>query len=303
MAAHKKRFTGTHGFTAMDNRLFYLQEQLTPNAFSLIIRLYRMTEGYDGKPKALANAYFQKTCNMSKNTVTKALTELEEMGLIYTKRRARASTLYLINLEKMDDIFQEIRESIISDFDDESQNMGNIDNDESQNMTQCFPKYDLHESQNMGTNKENTKENIIKENTLNDDVKNDVIEFDEFWNAYGKKVDTAKCKSKWLKLTHEQHTEIMANVFDYVAANNDKQYRKNPLTYLNGQCWLDEIVVRQPQQTNYQGNNHANHQSANSQPNHFDQLRAEIAAKYGTSEQPRDIRTVSETFGDDDRYV
>ena len=216
------------------------------------------------------------------------------MGLIYTKRRSRASTLYLINLEKMDDIFQEIRESIISDFDDESQNMGNIDNDESQNMTQCFPKYDLHESQNMGTNKENTKENVIKENTLNDGVKNDVIEFDEFWNAYGKKVDTAKCKSKWLKLTHEQHTEIMANVFDYVAANNDKQYRKNPLTYLNGQCWLDEIVVRQPQQTNYQGNNHANHQSANSQLNHFDQLRAEAAAKYGNT-QPNtgELRTVN----------
>lgn len=307
MATHKKRFTGTHGFTAMDNRLFYLQEQLTPNAFSLIIRLYRMTEGYDGKPKALANAYFQKTCNMSKNTVTKALTELEELGLIYTKRRARASTLYLINLEKMDDIFQEIRESIISDFDnDESQDLGNIENDEndeSQNMTQCFPKYDLHESQNMVTNKENTKENIIKENTLTCDVKNDVIEFDEFWNAYGKKVDTAKCKSKWLKLTHEQHTEIMATVNDYVVANNDKQYRKNPLTYLNGQCWLDEIVARQPQQTNYQGNNNANHQSANSKPNHFDNLRAEIAAKYGTSEQPRDIRTVSEVTGVDDQYV
>ena len=297
MAAHKKRFTGTHGFTAMDNRLFYLQEQLTPNAFSLIIRLYRMTEGYDGKPKALANAYFQKTCNMSKNTVTKALTELEEMGLIYTKRRARASTLYLINLEKMDDIFQEIRESIISDFDDESQNMGNIDNDESQNMTQCFPEYDLHESQNMGANKENTKENIIKENTLNDDVKNDVIEFDEFWNAYGKKVDTAKCKSKWLKLTHEQHTEIMANVFDYVAANSDKQYRKNPLTYLNGQCWLDEIVVRQPQQTNYQGNNHANHQSANSQrkksgaDEYADMLNQQFAERYGQP-QPTE-RTVN----------
>ena len=122
----------------------------------------------------------------------------------------------------------------------------------------------------------------------------DGIEFDDFWNAYGKKVDTAKCKAKWKKLTTEHHKEIMANVFDYVAANSDKQYRKNPLTYLNGQCWLDEIVVRQPQQTNYQGNNHANHQSANSQPNHFDQLRAEARAKYGNT-QPNtgELRTVN----------
>ena len=82
---------------------------------------------------------------------------------------------------------------------------------------------------------------------------NDVIKFDDFWDAYGKKVDTAKCKAKWSKLTHEQHKAIMANVFDYVAANNDKQYRKNPMTYLNGQCWLDEIIERQPQQKQLQG--------------------------------------------------
>lgn len=49
-----------------------------------------------------------------------------------------------------------------------------------------------------------------------------------------------------------------------------------------------------PQQTNYQGNNNANHQSANSQPNHFDQLRAEAAAKYGNT-QPNtgELRTVN----------
>lgn len=38
----------------------------------------------------------------------------------------------------------------------------------------------------------------------------------------------------------------MSNVHAYVAANNVKQYRKNPLTYLNGECWLDEIVTSQP---------------------------------------------------------
>ena len=38
------------------------------------------------------------------------------------------------------------------------------------------------------------------------------------------------------------------------------------------------------------GNNHANNQSANSKPNHFDQLRAEAAAKYGNAST---IRTVN----------
>ena len=254
----------------MDNRLFYLQEQLTPNAFSLIIRLYRMTEGYDGKPKALANAYFQKTCNMSKNTVTKALTELEDAGLIYTKRRARASTLYLINLEKMDDIFQEIRDSIISDFDnDESQYLGNIEDDannESQNMTQCFPKYDLHESQNMGTNKENTKENVIKENTLTCEAEMLV----DLWND--NRPSNAQVKtSVWVKKVKTRLKTFTADEIKQAMLFliNDHWYQSNSQVLIKNVIDSDERCAKvlekssQPHQTNYQGNNHANHQPAN----------------------------------------
>ena len=77
-----------------------------------------------------------------------------------------------------------------------------------------------------------------------------VIAFDEFWEAYDKKIDRAKCLAKWEKLTEQQHQEIMSNVHAYVAANNVKQYRKNPLTYLNGECWLDEIITSQPTRNN-----------------------------------------------------
>lgn len=126
---------------------------------------------------------------------------------------------------------------------------------------------------------------------INTDVKpdintdaNGVIEFDDFWNAYGKKVDTAKCKAKWNKLTTKQHKDIMANVFDYVAANSDKQYRKNPLTYLNGQCWLDEIIERQPQPTNRQVANYADTQPRQSGSRSFDDmLDAQLAAEQGGS--------------------
>ena len=114
--------------------------------------------------------------------------------------------------------------------------------------------------------------------------------FEVFWEAYDKKIDRAKCEKKWKSLTADNIKLILENVGDYVAANNDKQYRKNPLTYLNGKCWLDEIVVRQPQQTNYQGNNNANHQSANSQPKqskaerYKQMLNDQHAAKYGNQQ-------------------
>lgn len=300
MSGKKSKRYFQHGFTAMDNRIFYLQEQLTPNAFGLMVRLYRMTEGYDGKPKALANAYFQKTCNMSKNTVTKALSELEQKGLIYTKKRPRACTLYLINLEKVDDIFQEIREEMISEFDSESQDMGNIDKDESQNMTQCFPKYDLDESQNMGTNKENIKQNIIKENTLSvsdgktkfKPVKPDEVS-EQIWNdllILRKETKASNSQTAWTTVFNglAKAQQATGHSLDQI------------ITFWIGKAWkgfnADWYLNAQPkpQQTNYQGNNHANHQSANSQLNHFDQLRAEARAKYGNT-QPNtgELRTVN----------
>jgi len=90
----------------------------------------------------------------------------------------------------------------------------------------------------------------ITESINIESINEPVIAFDEFWEAYDKKIDRTKCLAKWEKLSEQQHQEIMSNVHAYVAANNVKQYRKNPLTYLNGECWLDEIITSQPTKNN-----------------------------------------------------
>lgn len=40
--------------------------------------------------------------------------------------------------------------------------------------------------------------------------------------------------------------EIFATLPNYIAATPDKQYRKNPDTYLNNKSWQDEILIQQP---------------------------------------------------------
>ena len=174
--------------------------------------------------------------------------------------------------------------------------LGSLDNSQSPNMENAISKSEECNLQNCSMESPNMENAISKSEApipdINTDDKpdintdaNDGIEFDDFWNAYGKKVDTAKCKAKWKKLTTEQHKEIMANVFDYVAANSDKQYRKNPLTYLNGQCWLDEIIERQPQPTNTQVPNYANTQPKQSGSRSFDDmLDAQLAEEGGWHE-------------------
>ena len=79
----------------------------------------------------------------------------------------------------------------------------------------------------------------VKESKLNEI--NHLEEFEIFWNEYNKKIDRAKTEKVWNKLTTEEVQKILANVKFYTLANPDLQYRKNPLTYLNGKCFNDEI--------------------------------------------------------------
>jgi hypothetical protein len=66
--------------------------------------------------------------------------------------------------------------------------------------------------------------------------------FEFFWNSYNKKIDLKKCKAKFSKLKKSDVDKILETVKSYVLANKDREFRKNPLTYLNGECWNDEIV-------------------------------------------------------------
>ena len=71
---------------------------------------------------------------------------------------------------------------------------------------------------------------------------NTLEEFDYFWSYYDKKKDKTKCQKKWLTLSTTDKAKIFETVQDYVKENSEVKYRKNPLTYLNGECWNDEII-------------------------------------------------------------
>ena len=72
--------------------------------------------------------------------------------------------------------------------------------------------------------------------------------FDEWWNAYNKKRGRKKAEAKWNKLSDFDKIECMKATPSYVASIEDKQFQKDPLTYLNGECWNDEIINK----TNYE---------------------------------------------------
>ncbi len=66
--------------------------------------------------------------------------------------------------------------------------------------------------------------------------------FETWWNSYDKKVGRAKAFKKWLRLSEKDQEKCIEVAPSYVSAQPNKQYRKDPTTYLNGECWNDEII-------------------------------------------------------------
>ena len=83
-----------------------------------------------------------------------------------------------------------------------------------------------------------TNKELDKGNNDNN-VKND---FDLFWKLYDKKVKKEKCENYWLKLKQSEIDAIFVHVPLYVKSTTDKQFRKDPATYLYNKSWNDEII-------------------------------------------------------------
>ena len=78
--------------------------------------------------------------------------------------------------------------------------------------------------------------------------------FEDWWEMYNKKRGKKKARQKWNRLTEKQQAACLMATPLYVASTPDPVYRKDPLTYLNGECWNDEIIQKQDyeQQRNIQ---------------------------------------------------
>jgi len=70
--------------------------------------------------------------------------------------------------------------------------------------------------------------------------------FDHFWEMYDKPTEKQSCKLKWNNLPENEKALILQRLPAYVAATPERQFRKNPLTYLNRKIWQDELIPELP---------------------------------------------------------
>jgi hypothetical protein len=72
--------------------------------------------------------------------------------------------------------------------------------------------------------------------------------FNEFWDRYDKKINRDDCLKKWKKLSISDMKEALKMVDIYVKSTPDKQYRKNPATWIFQKAWRNEVIGRAEQE-------------------------------------------------------
>lgn len=87
-----------------------------------------------------------------------------------------------------------------------------------------------------------SKENKNKEN---------IIEFDTFWELYDYKKDRKKCETKWNKINLETQQKIIDYLPSYIESTPDKKFRKHPATFLNNESWNNEITENKTTEQKY----------------------------------------------------
>lgn len=108
--------------------------------------------------------------------------------------------------------------------------------------------YDSYQSRKSGNDQQTTSKRPANDHKQESkegyNEKNNIYTFEEFWNDYDKKIDSKKCKVKWAKIPDADKLKIKEFLPKYKESTPDIQYRKNPATFLNNQCWNDQIVYR-----------------------------------------------------------
>ena len=82
---------------------------------------------------------------------------------------------------------------------------------------------------------------VVKES--DSDLQTKEALFKTFWDSYNKKIGTHKCKEKFMRYSITNMGKIVSSCIEYVRTTPEIKYRKNPLTWLNGEYWKDEKEI------------------------------------------------------------
>jgi len=192
-------------------------DKLSGAAVKVFLTISRKTIGWHKDTDYISYSQLENLTGLSVNTVKKAIKELKNCNLIEAEK-TKFCFKYSINYK--------VSNSALSK-NDTAVSKTDIQNQKTVSKTD--------------TTKEINKETIIKESAFN-----------KFWDLYDYRKNKKKAKQSFMKIPIKEYDKIFKHIPLYL--DNDgknKQYRKHPTSYINGECWNDEIVVDENKNKSY----------------------------------------------------
>lgn len=196
-------------------------------------------DGWEFYKKAMA-----KDLNLCEDTLTKYLRELINSGWIDSEgqsveRGKFGAVRYIIKSQKAEN-FRDGKFPTRKNTDTEkTADIKNKDNIKSKDEKES-------KDNNIYIDFENFKNGICKNAKSGNKRDSVIIEdlFNQWWNAYDKKVGKDACIKAWARMSQIDKEKCLMATPAYVQATPDKAFRKDPLTYLHRKGWEDEIIIK-----------------------------------------------------------
>lgn len=179
--------------------------------------------------------FLEQRWNWGSSKVTNFLKFLKNEGMINQRQSGGQTILTLCNYDSYND----------------SQTSELQENEPRTNQVRTSNKPVTNQNKESKEEKE-SKEDIIPPVSPGEKIIDEKtnFSFDEFWDLYDKKVGKKdKLIKKWLKLSDKERELAMSYIPEYKIAQPDKQFRKNPETFLNQKSWNDELIYKNGNKT------------------------------------------------------
>jgi hypothetical protein len=159
--------------------------------------------------------------NWSRSRVRRVLNLFQNMNMICLKNVTKSTQITVCNY----DLYNPLRNA------NETQ------------MKRIRHANETHSATNKNVKNEKKEKNVNNNITivqLKDSIN---IPFDDFWNAYDKKVgNKEKLRRRWATLSDSDRQAAMDYIPLYLHTQPDKKFRKNPETFLSNKSWNDELI-------------------------------------------------------------
>ena len=141
-------------------KLMEAQKYLSPISFSILMRVfYTNLQGRE----TISGVEFQESCNISKNTVTRAVEELKASSCVSVRRYSRSNSRYIIDLDGCECYIrnEELKEREDNDDSDTTDLKQNIRLPINSSLRKLIFERDLYRCINCGTHKSLSVDHII----------------------------------------------------------------------------------------------------------------------------------------------